>query len=157
MTDKEIQTVDSLRKEGILSLKDSHGNKRFVEGGMSTPTNQNITLNYGKWSLSGTHLMIVASITIAPNTSLDYVNICETLNIPSYILNKVVTIVPNSNKVDFKSFRSYIGTSTSDSFTFDLGKAPLNLIIEGYNLTAGNTERIIRIQFDLLIDADYDE
>ena len=145
--------VDSTELPTLMTnIVDSHENPRFVEGNMSTPTNKNITLDYGKWSLSGTHLMIVASITIAPNTSLNYVNICATLNIPSYILNKVVTIVPNSNKVDFKNFRSFVGTSPSDSFTFNLGKTPTNLIIEGYSLTAGETERIIRIQFDLLID-----
>lgn len=136
----------------MANIVDSHGNKRFVEGNMSTPTNENITLDYGKWSLSGTHLMIVASITIAPNTSLKYVNVCGTLNIPSYILNKVVPIM--SNKVDFKKFQSYVGALISDSLAFNLAKDSSKLFIEGYDLTAGETEKVLRIQFDLLIDSE---
>ena len=52
------------------NIVDSKGNKRFVEGPLTTTTISGVTYSYSKWSLCGTHLMIVLGGTIAANTSL---------------------------------------------------------------------------------------
>lgn len=159
MTDKEIQTVDSLRKEGILSLKDAQGNPRFVEDtGTITNVIEGLTITYNKWSLSGTHLMFVLAGrmngTFASNVGLNLV----IYNLPDYIKNKIVPVYSYSDAIEIKAMilRKRDGTPTSLTTILRIvDNKPRIDIWQAFTLD--NEDYDFRIQFDLLIDADYDK
>lgn len=157
MTDKEIATVESLRKDGILSLKDSHGNPRFVEGDITMETISGITQTYGKWSLSGTHLMIVFTGRIASGTYIGgYTNMAN-INVPTYILNKVPYLITGRADVRRQYFPIYsTNTEILAQKLFYLAKLDNKLNIGSSTLdpVTINEDGYFRIQFDLLIDAD---
>lgn len=78
---KRMVSEDSIKKlenllEGVAfeDIVDKNGNPRFIEGTITPETISGITFTYCKWSLSGTHLMIVLAgtcknVTLANNTT----------------------------------------------------------------------------------------
>lgn len=129
---------------------DQDGNNRFVEGDGTVVDTESVTYTYHKWSLSGSHLMIVVAGNVANGTVLTNVDMV-TFNIPSYILNKLSLIT--TNIVDYKTVPMYSSTLTSQNFPIQLRKTTTGLYISRYNLTL-NDDRTFRIQFDLLVDND---
>ena len=83
---KLLEWIKGLHKgEGaglnISTLTDSKGNPRFIEGEGTPMEMEGFTASYCKWSLSGTHLMIVLSGSFA-NATVSDVNptvFCEKL------------------------------------------------------------------------------
>ena len=67
-------------------IVDSQGNKRFIEGNLEKGSST-ATITYNKWSLSGTHLMIVIAGTISSNLET-YHNIAHG-TLPTYINSKI--------------------------------------------------------------------
>ena len=137
----------------VASLIDSAGNSRFIEGEGVLEEITGVTYTYNKWSLSGTHLMIVLAGTIADTTAItagEYV----TLNLPSYILDKIYVVF--SNVVNRQTVTLWASDYSSQTFSMQLQKYTNNLKIYfgGVTLTK---ERNFRVQFDLLIDNDYGE
>lgn len=132
-------------------IVDDSGNKRFVEG---TPTfvlhsSYNIVSDYQKWSLSGTHLMIVGVLTANGGTSLTVENVYE-VTLPTYIFSKIMTF-PNSTLV---SRTSALASNTSATMDAQLYKDTENnklYIRTPATIASGVT---YRIQFDLLIDSE---
>ncbi len=134
-------------------IVDSAGNKRFIEGNLNfvLPEVYPLTNVYSKWSLSGTHLMIVGvlanntenSITIASN-----INIFE-LELPDYIMSKIIPINAGNGLVS--NISGLDGNSVTIPFKLFKGNI---LAIRG--ITSGlSAGKQVRFQFDLLIDADY--
>lgn len=136
-------------------IVDAQGNKRFVEGDIEKVGTYNINYLYNKWSLSGTHLMLVMCIS---NTSGDDIYITNdtkifSLTLPEYIYNKIYAI--SSDLVMQKKFSDFTDNRT---FTMQLkkdGNNELGLYVVK-NSQVGNTYTY-RFQFDLLIDSDYSE
>lgn len=156
---KLLEWIKGLNKgEGaslnITTLTDSNGNPRFIEGDGTLTEITGITYTYNKWSLSGTHLMIVLGMTIANNTEITNNTKFVEYKVPSYILDKVFALYGTRiNRVDFSGW-----SSAGQSQTLNLGlvKNSDSLSIE-YIQTASTTmssERTYRIQFDLLIDTE---
>ena len=54
------------------NIVDKDGHKRFIEGTPTNPTIEGVEITYAKWSLSGTHLMLVMAGNVASTTVLDY-------------------------------------------------------------------------------------
>jgi hypothetical protein len=158
MTEKEIATVESLRKDGITSLKDAQGNPRFVEGDITMEAIEGITQTYGKWSLSGTHLMIVLEGTIANNTTLSGIPKFATISLPSYILNKVPILWGNAF-VERKDIEMIANDWTYQLLSIGLSKRTnaLEIFKSSNGSVTLTADRSFRIQFDLLIDDDYDD
>ena len=108
-------------------IVDSQGNKRFVEGDITKVGTYDINYLYTKWSLSGTHLMIVMCIS---NTSGDDIAISNntkifSLTLPEYIYNKIYAI--SSNLVIQKRFSDFTETR---NFSMQLKKDGNNYKID---------------------------
>lgn len=139
---------------------DANGNFRFVEGNGiipdTLPTGFNIM--YSKWSLSGTHLMLVLAGTIENGTIVPIgVNRpWATFNLPNYILDKIIPVWA-TDFIESKSATLRADDWTTQSQTLSLIKKTnaLELAPTGsatsITLTA---KRNFKIQFDLLIDAE---
>ena len=142
----------------LESLKDQNGNSRFVEGNLTTSTISNITFTYKKWSLSGTHLMLVLAFKVDSATTINAYTDLGYANIPSWVMNKIYTISSNTNRVTVNEFKSTSQYGASDvSFNLALNKDTNNNRLYVQNTESAvslNANTYVRIQFDLLIDTD---
>ena len=134
------------------NIKDSSGNKRFVEGNLSARTISGFTFDYAKWSLSGTHLMLVLAGSCESGTLADNTVLAE-VALPSYIHDKIVPI--SGVMVDTSSFNFYKSGQPwiKDSITIGLDKGVSSLVIKnsaGAQTISNNA--VFRITYDLLID-----
>jgi hypothetical protein len=146
-------------KNGVTPLfeniTDSHGNKRFVEGNITMGNIEGITQTYGKWSLSGTHLMLAFVFTADAGTALPTSSEIARVTLPQFILNKINPL-DQGGYIDGKTFYMR-GKTNWWQITYSLNIA-LN---KGQNYISFSTTSVIptittdcvvRIQFDLLID-----
>ena len=147
------QEVNANQLEGIL---DKDGHARFIEGEGTPETISGVTVQYNKWSLSGSHLMIVLAFKIDANATLGTYAILEDIAIPEWIYNKiyplgdgtgnwvnVVQVIANDNS----------GIPTDENARFLIAKNNEQLRV--YHISSAYTptaDRYIRVQFDLLID-----
>ena len=146
---KELKEMVEQIKKNVNTLVDADGHIRFIEGDVTLNEIEGLTQTYGKWSLSGSHLLIVIAGKIDNATALSG-TIC-TVDLPSWIKDKLVPIygqaVVRQNDTVFSS-----DGSTNQSALNVLGKSGTNIYVGSY-ITA-TADRYFRYQFDLLIDAD---
>ena len=148
----EITNIKNGTTHLFDTITDSHGNKRFVEDDITMNTITGVTQTYGKWSLSGTHLMIVIAGNVANGTTLsNLANWASIRNLPSYIYDNIPILMSN-DIVDQKTVTFYKLYSNQTSY-FWLIKSEGSLKITKLNELTMNDDRSFRIQFDLLIDA----
>lgn len=133
-------------------IVDSEGNKRFVEGEGTLSTVSGVTFTYNKWSLSGTHLMIVISGVIDDATTIPVDTTLINIEVPNYIFNKIIPVIEGSNKLNQSSFNIFGTDGSTQSVTCTLRKASSDLYITTTSSLTTNRTRGFRIQFDLLID-----
>lgn len=145
----EISTI-------MENIVDSQGNKRFIESDIEIETITNVTKLYGKVSLSGTHLMIVLAINIANGGTIANNTDIALINLPDYIKDKI-TPLWTTNAIENKSVTFWGNDWTSQSGSCALIKTTDGLKIVATNNITATASRNARIQFDLLIDADYSE
>lgn len=142
-------------KDGALlsSIVDANGNARFVEGDGELADDTGITVSYNKWSLSGTHLMVVLAGTIADETALTSNQLLTTYTIPEYIGEKIYEVLYNI--IEVKGVNTYASDYTTQSVPIHFRKvSDTSLILRvGSDITL-TAERTFRVQFDLLIDTD---
>ena len=146
-SEEEIQNF----KKDISNLVDSKGNPRFIEGEGTPATIEGFTSTYCKWSLSGTHLMLVLAGNVENETTLS--GFIVTFALPEYIMNKIYPIFSSEiNRLnitlwgdDFSSQASYI------QLLKDANGKYLYFNIPSLTLTKN---RSFRVQFDLLIDSE---
>ena len=138
----------------LEDIVDSAGNKRFIEGNGTLGEIEGLTFTYNKWSLSGTHLMIVLAGTVTATTIINNTTFCVYENIPDYIMNKLVASWFSGTVVDIKTavFRNLNDNGTS-TLNLHLKKEDNKLYIKSYG-SLTNSSSAFRIQFDLLIDTD---
>ena len=154
VTKKRRENVDGTELTTLMSnIVDSHGNKRFIEGGIAKVAgNTSIEKIYGKWSLSGTHLLLVFCFNHLANMALANKDWIAYLNgLPSYIIDKIQPISENIIGV-FPYHRIASNTSSYVALIKDTNNA-LVLTYYGNNYTP-TADEISRIQIDLLIDSD---
>lgn len=146
--------VASTSIKGMEKIIDSSDHSRFIEGDITTGTISGVTFTYAKWSLSGTHLMMVLAGTIESGKHLyDYE--FGKVNLPSWVLSKIYPTV--GSLIERKSFDLYKANESTDvTQAVYLGKSTNYLAIGGSGATQVTTtaEDSFRFQFDLLIDAD---
>ena len=142
-------------QKDIDTLVDNQGNERFIEGTFSV-SKTGVASAYSKWSLSGTHLMIVCCLEIDANTSYSNGEAIANIALPEFIINKIVPLTPASGVsiVAFESPTAYSEDySNSSSFDTRLNKAETGTTIyktkESYSVAY---KSYVRIAFDLLID-----
>ena len=133
------------------NIKDEDGHIRFIEDEIVVPdTASGFTKVYGKWSLSGSHLMIVLCVSITNDTTFSSQTI-GAIELPEWIMNKIYpiytdTIVPYTT---FKAFKDDGTTMQNVDVRLAKGVNQLALIMYSNTMT---DDRIVRISFDLLID-----
>lgn len=147
--------VDKLNKPTLMeNIVDSDGNKRFVEGeNIITELPEGVHITYSRWSLSGTHLMVVIAGDIDNGTTLPGGNaglfVCS---LPEYILNKIVPVWSN-NMIEVKTVVARNDNWSTQQFNVALGKIDTGIRVYTGDTTTFTADRSFRIQFDLLIDS----
>jgi len=137
----------------VQNLKDGAGNKRFIEGNIETEDITGVTFSYSKWSLSGSHLMIVICGDILENVTVSSnEKVCD-ISFPNYIKDKLMPI-----------YSAWLGSKNAECIeevTFshnvflnvDMDKTANGVVINtGAAITASENKRHFRLTFDLLID-----
>ena len=135
------------------NLVDNDGHKRFIEDNGTPRTDiTGLTSTYCKWSLSGTHLLLVFAGNVANTSTLANGAILCYFGVPKWILDKIYPVW--SEYLESKSFqmRAEDWSSQDLAIVLQKGSNDLRLIKTGeITLTA---DRSFRIAFDLLIDND---
>ena len=137
-------------------LKNEHdedGHQRFLSGTATITPPEGVTVNYAKWSLSGTHLMLVLDITMAPGTELANNDIYAVFNLPSWIVNKLVS--PLDEYIDAKNapIRESGYVLTNYNIRYYVYKDSTDAIsIRNLSQSVGDTTQYARVTFDFIID-----
>lgn len=148
VTNEKIDTLN------ITKLVDSSGNYRFIEGDIATETISGVTINYDKWSLSGTHLMIVLAGQIETSTTLSANTNLGNIILPQFILDKIYPTF-GTEYLELKNVLFADGNATTQSGRFMLRKAYGRIYIYNVDaLTITGADKGFRAQFDLLIDTE---
>ena len=163
INEKVIETVDEETQETITTheysyqllnaieaLVDDNGNPRFIEGNGTPATITGFEATYCKWSLSGTHLMLVLAGSIAGGTTLANGQNLAAFKIPDFIKNKIYPVWA-SNYIERKELNLFSNNWTAQSGIVALGKFT-DLIIQISGELTLTANRSFRAQFDLLID-----
>ena len=140
-------------KKPISSLVDESGRNRFLEGDIEfTADDSDITTVYGKWSLSGSHLLIVLCLSIPNTKTIAGHTICNIDNLPEWVLDKVYPIF--STVVASQVFKAFNTDYSSQDMTTFLYKSssPKRLYIYNAGTFTASKDRTVRIAYDLLID-----
>lgn len=160
----EVASDNTITKTGykdnmlLSQIVDDDGNARFVEGEVSTNL-VGLNKDYGKWSLSGTHLMIVVGGYFDANTTInDNVAFAKCENLPNYIKDKIVLIYPNVQFLEAKTITMIEDTTyTLVDFKLQLSKDTNNndnIELRGLTNQTITNKSYFRIQIDLLIDTE---
>ena len=146
----ELKKISQETQKDITTLVDADGHERFIEGDINIETITGITKKYGKWSLSGTHLMLVLACEVEDATAIDGGTLAN-ISLPQWILDKIVPVF--SNAVSFQVIPMYADNWTSQNISLSLRKPADNLVRIAMESTVTLTAtRKFRAQFDLLID-----
>ena len=154
-----INDANAVISEGSASaptmenIVDLDGNKRFIDGDINLyGTHTGVTRLYGKWSLSGTHLMVVLALDIASGSTLTANEDFARITLPKYIYEKITHLYAN-DFADIKEINCIDNVSIDTQLTFATRVTTNYLYIRYLGTTTTTTKAYkTRIQFDLLID-----
>lgn len=154
ITDSSI-TSGKIENLQLNKLVDSDEHNRFI-GDDITPGTTNITWRYTKWTLSGTHLMIVLAGFTGTEFGAGELNI--TINLPAWIKSKIYPIA--SEHTPLVSMVNATARATGvayDSPRFVLIKSSSSgnpITIENIDVVNSQhvNQYVFRIQFDLVIE-----
>lgn len=150
-----IKTLENL-SEGVAleDIVDKNGNQRFIDGNITPQTISGITFTYCKWSLSGTHLMIVLAGTCENVTLTNNITFSE-INLPGFIMNKIIPLTAQG-RVSQATLNNYYDYSYRSSCVLSLVKGKNVLRVIGWGIGGSSTLSAgsFRVQFDLIIDAE---
>lgn len=131
----------------LEKIKDASGHNRFIEGDITTIDVEGVTYSYKKWSLSGTHLMVVLAGNILDETVFPSGEIAN-FTLPSWIMDKITAIT--GDRVIIAKLVAYGSDLSSQESACYLRKSTnMYITFGGLTLTA---TRSFRVEFDLLID-----
>ncbi|MBO7715499.1 MAG: hypothetical protein J6S85_18195 [Methanobrevibacter sp.] len=140
----------------LEDIEDSDGHKRFIEGAITENPNTGYSHQYARWSLSGSHLMIVDAIKYAANTDSQNYKKLGTLTIPSWLGAKLFPLGDGTEDwlcVNPTTASKSNASLSSITKAFMLRKVS-NTTLEVYLIENINEaeDLYFRIAFDLLID-----
>lgn len=149
----DAQNIGAISELPVFeNIVDAQGHKRFQEWNLNLKSAlpEGVTKEYGKASLSGTHLLIVLAIKI-PNETVVSGQYLTEFALPEWIINKIV--VWYGNQVRSGTFQARASNGSSQSIYGSLRKTTGNYL--GIYLDSeftASAERIAIFNFDLLID-----
>lgn len=134
------------------NIVDKDGHKRFIDGDIETATISGVTFTYAKWSLSGSHLLIVLAGSIENGASLSNTSWVPNLNIPEWIKDKIYPVA--GNNIEIKQVPATGVDWSSQLLGVVLQKNVITKVINinMYSTLTLTADRGFRIAFDLLID-----
>ena len=153
-SEKQIQALIKSTKKGIATLVDANGRDRFIEGEINVAEITGVTQTYGKWALSGEHLLLVLCISGENAVALtNGQQIASVTDLPTWIYDKIVAVMGYGGII--KKSQDYYSPDTTGKQSADvmLAKVPEGLEITASYITMSEA-RNSRIAFDLLIDAE---
>lgn len=131
------------------SIKDKDGHLRFIEGDITIVEKEGVTKTYGKWSLSGSHLLIVLCLQVANATVFTSGEVICRVEIPDWIKDKIIPL--SSALINRYQQFWYDADGNSQTANILLTKTTNLIRIATAGITF-NADRDCRIAFDLLID-----
>ena len=133
------------------NIVDKDGHKRFIEQDITVNTISGVTIPYAKWSLSGSHLLIVICLEVANGTSIaNDTRVCE-IEFPEYIRDKILPFAENF--IDYKVLSFWSSSLGTQNMNVLFKKATTTkFAIDLYTAVTFTADRGARIAFDLLID-----
>ena len=143
-------------KKDIATLVDAQGHDRFIEGDITPTAVEGVEYTYTKWSLSGTHLLIVVAFTIASGTTwVGGAGIRGEILLPQWIKDKIVPTIPDGTYIDYKV--SYSFNTSTGSPSVQIGAYLAKSATDVISFTTGGFTAVAydvagRIQLDILID-----
>ncbi len=137
-------------KKDIATLVDKDGHQRFIEGDITFKEITGLSFTFGKWSLSGSHLLIVIAGNVENGASISAQAFSDIV-VPEWIFNKIIPIV--DKRVTPLTYNMYSDGLTLSTITGWLNKESnkLQTTISAFVADADNS---FRLQIDLLIDND---
>ena len=149
-SEKQIKEFIQNEPKDIATLIDDNGHERFIEGDIAPNESLPYTPIYFKWSLSGSHLMIVLFYSVANAATIPAdTNLCE-FELPSWVMDKIYPFT--SNIVERKSVPYNNLTGGTQNSIFTLRKGTSTLFITQYASVTMSDDKFIRLSFDLIID-----
>lgn len=132
-------------------IVDKNGNKRFIDGDITPETVTGITWSYAKWSLSGTHLMIVVCGQIASTNKFNGGDALFKVYLPEWVMDK---ITPTMNKLISYSQFIAVDTNYGSEVVSNYYDKETTYVLCGVSSDSDTftNDANFRIQFDLLID-----
>ena len=155
--DVDIPTYHITTANGFVTVEadgDVSARPLIVEGDGAGLEQEGVTISYCKWSLTGTHLMLVLAGSIANTTAIaDSTNLAE-FTIPEWIGNKIFPVW-STTYIEGKIITFRADDWSTQTATITLVKNTSTSIL--FRKSGGGTftltaDRSFRIQFDLLID-----
>lgn len=135
--------------QAFENITDADGHKRFVEGDFTPETITGFTWTYHKWSLSGTHFMIVLAGSVDNATVVANNTILYNIELPSYINSKIVPTYGAT--ITGVQMPLYDGNGGVQQLYERLVKETNGISLKTGSLTL-SADRTFRFAFDLLID-----
>lgn len=132
------------------NIKDADGHNRFIGGNITTNPITGVTYTYGKWALSGTHLLIVLCATLEDEAIISFSQM-GSFELPSWVANKLVPLY--TDVISSKKENAFAQDGSGQEMQIYTTKTDnvIKIITGGLTLT---DDRNIRIAIDFLIDND---
>ena len=154
-SDKQVlKTVEEVAQtEGLKvfeNIVDKAGHPRFIEGDITIEATAGFTQSYGKWSLSGTHLMLVVAGSIENATTWEGGKKLYEVELPQWLMDKIIPV--GSQRIENRTYPIFsIDASSAQNLPTFLGKVNSKLVLTLSGLTT-DAKRYFRVANDLLID-----
>ena len=133
-------------------IVDKDGHKRFIEGDIEIEEISGVTKTFGKWALSGTHLMIVLACDFENALTLS-AGILAYINLPKWIKDKIKPLYSGviSSKLQYFYNTDFSSQTTTCYLRKTGAEQLLNIYLDNITFTKS---RSARIEFDLIIDTE---
>lgn len=148
LTDK----VNTALLPNLNNIVDSQGRNRFVEGNLIVDPVEGVTPTYDKWSLSGTHLMIVCAFNVEADTTIPDNKRLFAVRLPNWIKNKIKYL--NGNYIDFKTVIGFDTSFAEKTMRIRVLDDDEIVYVNVRGSVSFTTDTIYRIELDFLIDSD---
>ena len=137
------------------NIIDHDGKTRFLSGDITVETISGVTQTYGKWSLSGTHLMLVVAGSTEANTTIADNTTIANIPLPRWIMDKIIPSTFASGQfvaADNQKFYTNSYSFTQKVLTLvKPNDEQLRILNSAGNFTLTNATEF-RFEYDLIID-----
>ena len=134
------------------TIEDTNGNNRFVKGDVVLDENAHagIVKTYGKWSLSGSHLMLVFGCELPDGFAIKNGDAFAYAELPRWVFVNLTSLF--SIAIDSKTFQIRGNDWSSQDVTVFLNKGDGNKVVFnfGNNVTVSGVKKC-RFAFDFII------